>query len=179
MTDTRVFLDDFGNVIAHGKDVDLKELYSEISKPGYVSNKPTNPKDRAATHRIDLSLFPATAIVYGAMAMTEGDCKYGGYNYREKGVKASIYDAACDRHKNKWREGSWEDPKTRVPHLASALACLAILIDAHECHKLTDDRPPKTDMEDLMNRAEEVSKHLHNLFPNGPPRYTELKTEIK
>jgi hypothetical protein len=138
------------------------------------STKPTNPKDRAATSRLDLSLFPATARVYGALAMTEGHLKYGGYNYRDAGVLASIYYAAAGRHLDKWFNGQKLDPKTGVPHLANALACIAVLIDAVECDKLNDDRPPRCDMDRLLAGAEEYVAQLQKLFPNGPARFTHM-----
>lgn len=139
--------------------------------------KDTNPKDRMATTRLDLSLFPATARAYGALAMTEGDLKYGGYNYRVIGVKASVYYAAANRHLDKWFNGEWIDPKTGVPHLASALACIGILIDAIECEKLNDDRPPKCNMTTLLNDMEHKVAHLQKLFPNGLDRYTEINNK--
>lgn len=135
--------------------------------------KPTNPKDRAATQRLDLSLFPQTAIVYGALGMTEGDCKYGGYNYRVGGVLASVYVAAALRHLFKWYNGEDCDTKTHVPHLASAIACLAIIADAHELHVLKDDRPPRAPTAKLLTACEGIVGNLQKLFPSGPGRYTE------
>lgn len=135
--------------------------------------KPTNPKDRAATDRIDLSLFPDTAVVYGALAMTEGDLKYGGFNYRPSGVLASVYVAALRRHLSKWFNGEECDPLTRVPHLASVIGCAAVLVDSIECGVLQDDRPPKCDVSGLSERTKEIVKHLQQLYPNGPQRYTE------
>ena len=139
-----------------------------------IDFKPTNPKDRMATNRLDLSLFPDTAICYGALGMTEGDSKYGGFNYRVGGVLASVYYAAARRHLAKWFNGEWADKKTRVPHLGSAIACIAILIDAVECNVLRDDRPPKADLDKLLSDAEALVLHLHTSFPNGPARYTEV-----
>lgn len=138
-------------------------------------HKATNPKDRAATARLDLSLFPMTALAYGALGMTEGDCKYGGYNYRVGGVLCSVYIAACGRHLAKYYNGEWADKKTGVPHLASALACVAIIIDAHECGALRDDRPPRVDMAELLDKFELQVKFIQQLFPNGPSRYTEAQ----
>ncbi len=139
-----------------------------------MEKKDTNPKDGAATTRLDFSLLPATAQAYGALAMTEGDLKYGGFNYRIIGVKASIYYSAAKRHLDKWFNGQWADKKTRVPHLASALACIGVLIDAVECNKLNDDRPPKCDIDTLLSSMEDKVAHLQNLFPNRQDRYTEI-----
>ena len=137
--------------------------------------KPTNPKDRMSTTRLDLSLFPDTAVAYGALAMTEGDCKYGGYNYRIGGVLASVYYAACRRHLGKWFNGEWADSKTQVPHLASAIASLAVLIDAIVADMLKDDRPPQVDLAKLFSDFEKNVKHLHECFSNGPSRYTDIE----
>lgn len=142
--------------------------------------KPSNPKDNAATSRLALSLFPQTAIAYGALAMTEGDCKYGGYNYRVAGVNASIYVDALFRHVFKWYNGEECDPITKVPHLGNAIACLAVMIDAIEKDKgrgiiFKDDRPPKSDVSDLIARFQDVVKHLQTIFNKPPGRYTELQ----
>jgi hypothetical protein len=136
--------------------------------------KPTNPKDRTAISKIDLSLFPDTAIAYGALAMAEGDLKYGGYNYRPSGVLASVYTSAARRHLSKWWNGDDADSLTKVHHLASALGCIAILIDSLECGVLKDDRPPKVGLEPLYERLQAVVKHLQKTFPEAAPRYTEL-----
>lgn len=141
--------------------------------------KPTNPKDRVATTRLDLSLFPQTAIAYGALGMVEGDCKYGGYNYRVGGVLASVYIAAALRHLFKWFNGEECDAKTRVPHLASATACVAIIIDAIECGVLKDDRPPRANLTGLLEKFQEVVKHLFETFPKGPGRYTEVNHGLR
>ena len=155
----------------------LMEQWNKVPAKSLEDTKPTNPKDRLATTRLDLTLFPGTAVMYGALAATEGDCKYGAYNYREAGVQATVYIAALERHMGKYLNGEWEDPKTKVPHLANAIMCIAILIDAHENSMLIDDRPPKSDVAGLLARFEENVKHLQQLFPNGPDRYTELESK--
>jgi hypothetical protein len=144
--------------------------------------KETNPKDEAAAGiRVDLSLVPQTGIIYAALGFTEGHLKYGGYNWRVSGVKASVYAAAFLRHFIKWFNGEWVDPKTQVPHLASCIACLMIVIDGYEMGNLIDDRPPALAHEvsggigELLSYAEDITKHLHEKFPpsQGPGRYTE------
>lgn len=139
--------------------------------------KATNPKDAAATTRLDFSVWPETASAYGALAMTEGDYKYGGYNYRVAGVQASVYISALRRHIAKWYNGEDNDPVTGVPHLANAVACLGVLIDALVAGKLNDDRPPKVDMGKLLKDFEARVRQLQELYPpnKGPGRYTEIK----
>lgn len=141
------------------------------------NKKETNPKDAAATTRLDFSVWPETASAYGALAMTEGDYKYGGYNYRVVGVQASVYISALRRHIAKWQNGEDNDPVTGVPHLANALACIGVLIDAKEAGVLVDDRPPKVDMGRLLKEFELKVKHLQSIFPpnKGPGKFTEVK----
>lgn len=139
-----------------------------------VDHKDTNPKDAAATTRLDLSLFPDTAAAYGALALTEGDLKYGGYNYRVKGISVSTYIAALRRHTAKYFNGEWADPFTDIPHLASMLACVAIIIDCHEKGILNDDRPPSVDMGNLLDEFQARVELLQQLFPpenRAGPRY--------
>ena len=131
--------------------------------------KDTNPKDGAATTRLDLSLFPTSAVAYGALAMTEGDLKYGGFNWRVSGVRSSVYVAALKRHVDKWYNGQDDDPKTLVPHLANGMACIGILIDAIEQGKLVDDRPPRQDVS-LYDRFEKIVGHLQQIFPRRTTR---------
>lgn len=135
-------------------------------------SKETNPKDGAASDKLDLSLFPSSAIAYGALAFVEGDQKYGGYNWRRAGVRASVYVAAAQRHLHKWWNGEECDPVSGVPHLANALACLAVLIDATEQKNLNDDRPPAQSTE-LYERFQRIVHHLRQVFPRAAERNLE------
>ncbi len=142
-----------------------------------IDTRPTNPKDAAATTRLDISVFPQTAIVFGALGMTEGGYKYSAYNYREAGVNVSVYYSALQRHIMKYYNGEWDDQKTGVPHLASALSCIAILIDGHVKGNINDDRPPKVNMSELLTEMQASVEHLQKLFPNPKPRCTHEKNE--
>lgn len=135
-----------------------------------MSTKDSNPKDRAATAKLDLSLVPDSAMIALALAFTEGDLKYGGFNWRVAGVKASVYVGAVRRHFAKWVDGEESDPKTGIPHLASAMAGLAVLFDAHTLGMLNDDRPPKGAAPALLAVAETLVKQLQNEYPTPPPR---------
>src|SRR3990167_6604477 len=104
------------------------------------TSKPSNPKDIIGSDKLPLHLWPETATALGCLGMLDGALKYGRANFLAIGVRASIYVDACRRHVNKWFEGEDLDPDSGLPHLAHALACLAILVDADAAGKLTDDR---------------------------------------
>ena len=130
-----------------------------------------NPKDRIGSNKMLAGCVPDTLMVYASMAFTEGMLKYGAYNWRIAGVRNSIYHDALKRHIAKWWNGEWADPKTKVPHLANALACIGIILDAELCGKLVDDRPPSVDMAALIDSQEEVVKGLKALFADKDPRH--------
>lgn len=148
----------------------------EIGKAAFDAvSKETNPKDGAAAAqgRVPVSLFPDTAIIAGAMAMWEGAVKYGRYNYRVIGVGATTYADALERHFKAWKNGEDIDPDSGLPHLWKALACLAILIDAEECGMLTDDRPPKAPVADMLtNLKEKVQEIKEKYADRNPKQYT-------
>ena len=138
-----------------------------------TDTKPTNPKDIIGSGKLPLGLVPDTLITMAALAFMEGASKYGRYNWRIAGVRTSIYHDAMLRHVMKWWNGEDCDPVTKVPHLASVIACAGIMLDAELCGKLTDDRPPRAPIGDLINEADVAVKHMKELFKDHDPnQYT-------
>jgi hypothetical protein len=136
--------------------------------------KPSNPKEAFGELKMVDGLVPETAIVEENLAFLEGALKYGQYNWRVAGVKASTYRRAIGRHLKKWWNGQDRDPATLVLELASVRACCGIMIDAIACGKFTDDRPPRADMEKVLADAAKVAAHLKELFKDhAPPYYTQ------
>lgn len=146
-----------------------------------TATKPSNPKDVIGSKKLDMSLVPYTLFVSAAVAFLEGALKYGRFNWRIAGVRASIYHAALLRHVAKWWNGQNHDKKTRVHHLDNAIACLTIIRDAELYGKLTDDRPPCPNpdaMADLIDGTEGVIGHLQGMFADHKPhQYTIADTE--
>ncbi|WP_061238191.1 dATP/dGTP diphosphohydrolase domain-containing protein [Ectopseudomonas composti] len=105
-----------------------------------TDTKPTNPKDAIGSGKLPIHLWPTTATAMGSLGLLDGMLKYGRSNWRASGVRASIYFDAANRHLNAWFEGEDCDPDSGLPHLAHALACLAIVVDAQAAGKLNDDR---------------------------------------
>lgn len=132
----------------------------EVPKAPEPSTKESNPKEAMGAAKLALHLVPDAAIAHLSTAFFEGASKYGAYNWRVAGVRASTYMSAARRHLAKWFNGDNVDPNTRVHHLANAMACCAILLDAEVQGKLNDDRPPAQNLEKLMEALAEVQAHL-------------------
>lgn len=139
-------------------------------------SKPSNPKDIIGSAKLDMGLVPDILEAAAATAFLEGALKYGRFNWRVAGVSAGVYHAALKRHIKKWWNGQDRDQATKVHHLANAIACLAIILDAELYGKLTDDRPPCPNpdaMAVLIDSAGGLVAHLKDLFAsNKPHQYT-------
>lgn len=136
------------------------------------ATKPSNPKDVIGSRKASLSLVPWTLVWGAAHALLEGALKYGRFNWRIAGVRASIYLDAVKRHIAKWEGGQESDPLTTVHHIDSAIGCLTILRDAMVYGKLEDDRPPCPDpdlMAKLLDGDEVLGAHLRRMFADHAP----------
>ena len=135
--------------------------------------KDTNPKDAIGATKLPMHLIPGSAKAHMAIAFLEGALKYGKYNWRVAGVRASIYLDAMERHLEKWKNGEETDPLTGVPHLASVMACSAIILDAKAVGKLTDDRPPAAPVSKMIDDLAPVVRYLQLLYEGeSPHQYT-------
>jgi len=104
------------------------------------TTKPTNPKDAIGSNKLPLHLWPTTATALGCIGMLNGALKYGRLNFRDAGIRPTIYIDAVKRHLDAFLEGEEADPDDGVPHLAAALAGIAIMVDARVQGKFVDDR---------------------------------------
>ena len=151
-----------------------------LNRGGYVDGvKATNPKDAAAFDKAPLHLVPASFKAYTAMALAEGAMKYGSWNWRAAGVRASVYVSALQRHLDKWFNGEEFDPETGVPHLANACACLAVLIDSKTQQNMTDDRPPRQHgLPGLVNdETPRVVAKLREVFGDRNPKHFSINDD--
>jgi hypothetical protein len=108
-----------------------------------MSDKQTNPKDAIGVRKAPMSTVPPAVLAELGVAMLEGAVKYGKYNYRVAGVRASVYYDALMRHLFAWWEGEDVDAESGLSHITKAIACLTVLRDAQMQSMVTDDRPPK------------------------------------
>jgi hypothetical protein len=145
-------------------------------KAEVMDQKSTNPKDVISRGKLPLELVPDSMRVFAALGFLEGALKYGRFNWRIAGVRASVYRSAMDRHLSKWWNGEDKDPFTGIPHLASALACIAIILDADVSGKLTDDRPPGQPLlSTLIDATQDNVAKLNELFKDHNPKQYTIK----
>lgn len=116
--------------------------------------QPRNPKRQCGDRKVPLHLVPPAASIYAAVKLDEGAQKYGAWNFRETSIDAMTYVGAVRRHLDAFVDGEDIDPDGGKPHLAGAIASLAILIDAVECGYLDDNRPPTGAGAALLKRFE-------------------------
>lgn len=140
--------------------------------PIYVisETKSSNPKDAIGVMKLPLHLVSPIVKAYQAIAHYLGNVKYGAWNYRAEGARASVYYAALNRHMDRWWEGEEFDQVDGTPHLANALACIAIIIDAWHSSKLLDDRPPSR-----CDQLAVVYERLEAMMPKIRERYKDRK----
>jgi len=152
---------------------------SQKEKPLEKESKHSNPKDIIGSDKIPLHLWPESASILGCLGLAEGMLKYGRSNFRAVGVRASIYYDALRRHTIKWFEGEDVDEESGLPHLAHALACLAILVDAQCAGKLNDDRVIKGGTLELLKEMTPHVKRLKEKYKDKNPRHYTINDNIK
>jgi len=121
-----------------------------------MESKPTNPKDAIGCDKTPFHLNPPVAAAEQAAVHLHGAMKYGIYNWREAGVRASIYIDAIYRHLMKYQEGEDFDDESHAHHLAHIMACCAIVLDSQALMNLEDDRgtrgPYDSEMANVKNK---------------------------
>src|SRR5688572_29793649 len=111
-----------------------------------MTKKDTNPKDAVGVQKPPMSTVPSPVLMEVGLAMLEGALKYGRHNYRDAGVRSSVYYDATMRHMMRWFEGEDIDPDSGLSHITKAIASLVVLRDAQMQGKVAfDDRPPAAD----------------------------------
>jgi len=142
-----------------------------------VDTKDSNPKDAVGDKKLPLALLSAIAKIQWCLGHLEGMLKYGAWNWRAAGVRASIYISAIDRHMDKFKAGEDHDPVSRVHHLGNVMASCAILMESQALGKLTDDRGPVTPAPQMIDDAQEIVLHLQDLYGGVNPRHYTIEDQ--
>lgn len=100
-----------------------------------------NPKTACGMSKPGIEGVPTAPLFMVGEVMRLGIRKYGLTNWRHDPISASVYYNAAMRHVMSWWDGQNLDHESGQPHLAHAVACLLILLDAKTSDDLIDDRP--------------------------------------
>jgi len=147
-----------------------------ISKPTVPEHlKDTNPKDAIGSTKPPVANVPLSVISEVGMALAEGQWKYGGYNWRAIGVRASVYWDATFRHMKAWWEGEDTDPDSQLSHVTKAISALMVLRDAMIQENWTDDRPPRSKQtaQAVSDQYKQMLERLKSLQPEPVNGYTQ------
>ncbi len=148
-------------------------LYDYSGKIEGIEMKPTNPKDIAGSKKAPVNSMMSGAVKAEiGVALLEGALKYGRHNYRQDGVRASVYYDAVGRHLDAYWEGEDIDPESNLHHVTKAIAGLIVLRDCQIRGMCNDDRPPKT--LGFLEELNEITKKLIKKYPEPVDPVTEI-----
>jgi len=140
-----------------------------------MKKKDTNPKDAVGTGKVPFSTVSARVMAEVGLGMLEGARKYGRHNYREAGVRASVYYDATFRHLGAWWEGENIDTDSGLNHVSKAIAGLMVLRDSMLYGNWVDDRPPKLE-DGWVKDLNKKTKAIVEKYPDALEPYTELNS---
>lgn len=138
-----------------------------------MKTKDTNPKDALGIRRVPTHLVPPRVTSEVGLALLEGACKYGAYNWRAAGVRGSVYFDALQRHLGAWWEGEDIDTDSGLSHIIKAIACLTIVRDSMLQENFVDDRPIRGKQGWVAGLNEKTGEILDK-YPEKKAPYTEL-----
>lgn len=159
--------------------VDRFQLYQEEEESNVEidpeislgSTKDGNPKDGLGDKKVPLWLCSPIAKAAWSVAQFVGMTKYGAWNWRVTGVRASVYLSAMQRHMDRYMSGEEIDPVDKTPHLGHIMACCAIILDAKAAGKLTDDRPPVVGIQNAYADVEEQMRIALENYGHMKPKH--------
>lgn len=128
--------------------------------------KPTNPKDAVGIKKAPMSVVPAVVLAEIGVGMGEGALKYGPYNWRKAGVRASVYYDATMRHLMRWWEGEDVDPDSGLSHVTKAICSLVVLRDAMIQGMANDDRVQSSHSMEVMRHLDDGMARLIEKYSN-------------
>ena len=159
--------DDFFYACERGSPTAIANGYLLDDEPEV---KATNPKDRVGVKKVPMSGMPINVLLECGLVKLHGDMKYGAYNWRDAGVRGSVYYDACIRHLAAWMEGEDIDPDSGLPHISHAITGLCVLRDSIIQENWTDDRPPASAsgwISELNAKAAEMIESSQSLSSTG------------
>lgn len=163
---------DLASAVARERRAEERRL---ANNDGGGDGKVSNPKDIIGDTKVPFWLLSTIAKIHWALAQFSGLIKYGAWNWRVAGIRASIYISAVERHIEAYKSGEKYDPVDGTHHLGNVMACAAIMLDAEAAGKLTDDRPPRVDHRESLVEGEAMMVKLKEKYKDRSPRHWTIK----
>ena len=179
--DGGLMFEDTGDLKHDGARFSLYQVANVKNDPkiSLGSTKDGNPKDGLGDKKVPLWLCSPIAKAAWSAAQFVGMTKFGAWNWRVTGVRASVYLSAMQRHMDRYLSGEEIDPVDKTPHLGHIMACCAIILDAKAAGNLTDDRPPVVGIQNAYADVEEQMRiALENYGHMNPKHMTIADTEL-
>jgi len=143
-----------------------------------MTEKKTNPKDSLGIRKVPLHCIPMRVLGEVGLAMLEGGRKYGAHNYRNAGVKASVYVDAVGRHLFlQWWEGEDTDIDSGLSHVTKAIASLIVLRDSMLMGNWVDDRPIRHPEGPGIYQLNGKAGEIIDQYPDCKAPFTEQKSK--
>lgn len=136
------------------------------------TTKETNPKDAVGVRKVPFHVVPHRVIANVGLALLEGARKYGSYNWRAAGVRASVYFDAANRHLADWWEGVDIDPDSGLSHVDKAIASLTVLRDSMMQGNWVDDRPIRAE-QGWVEAANAKASEIIERYPDPKAPFTQ------
>lgn len=172
----------------------MSELNDAANIADLPQAKQSNPKDAVGSRKARwFSYVPLRVMAWVGLALLEGARKYGRHNYREAGVRASVYvDACVNGHLQKWWEGEDVDPdtcsidpetgkpdlNTGLNHIDKAIASLIVLRDGMLQGNWVDDRPPAIHKpEEFWPDLDKRAAAIIDRYPHAKEPFTQARHE--
>ena len=141
-----------------------------------AEKKNTNPKDSLGIRKVPFHVIPMQVLAEVGLAMMEGGRKYGKHNYRDAGVRASVYMDAVFRHLYlQFWEGEDVDKDSGLNHITKAIASLVVLRDSMLMNNFVDDRPIRHPKHaEFTLKMNEAAAEIIKRYPECMEPFTEL-----
>lgn len=158
-----------------------QKLRGQEPKTTAPVTKESNPKDGVGVRKWrQFVTVPLTVMTEVGVAMLEGHLKgYRRHNYRVAGVRASVYVDAAMGHITQWWEGEDLDPDTDLSHITKAIASLVVLRDSMIQNMMTDDRPPRANLDQVRSNLQSVVDKMFEKYPEPQLPYTQAALDAE
>jgi len=141
------------------------QAYPKCVEPFVHSDNcvPTFTVPKIDMTKVPWHVLPWRAILEAAIGMMEGGRKYGRHNYRDAGVRCSVYFDAGIRHITDFLSGTDIDPDSGLCHLTKFISCMSVLVDSIVMGNWVDDRPIRITDKKVIEPSFEYPKNQFNL----------------